>query len=399
MIQQLAVPRSRLTSSTLVLLALFFLSGFAALLYQIIWQRLLVFYTGSDTVSVSLIVTAFMTGLGAGYLAGGRLADRSSPTVNLRYFVGAELGIMAFAGCSKFILYDLLYASAPSFGDTPMLLYGIVFGLLLVPTFLMGVSLPVLSRVVNFGDLGQQASYISLLYFVNTLGAAFGALMTGFFFVRQVGYNHTIWIGAACNGLCVVSALVLAQRRVGQTDFMAQAEGTKSAPLQFTPALTGWSFQYALSGFAALALELIWFRILETLIKSVSLTFAVLLAIYLGSMAIGTAFGTYLCRASAGRSDRWRERAFLIAQAVLYGYTAVSMALFINAIYQVPALQFLWDYFGSYDPTIGLRYSVYIYGVVPLFLLFVPTFLMGLSFSLSQSLIQTAYSEVGRRVG
>ncbi|HEY0109051.1 MAG TPA: fused MFS/spermidine synthase [Fibrella sp.] len=399
MIQQLAVPRSRLTSSTLVLLALFFLSGFAALLYQIIWQRLLVFYTGSDTVSVSLIVTAFMTGLGAGYLAGGRLADRSSPTVNLRYFVGAELGIMAFAGCSKFILYDLLYASAPSFGDTPMLLYGIVFGLLLVPTFLMGVSLPVLSRVVNFGDLGQQASYISLLYFVNTLGAAFGALMTGFFFVRQVGYDHTIWIGAACNGLCVVSALVLAQRRVGQTDFMVQAEGTKSAPLQFTPALTGWSFQYALSGFAALALELIWFRILETLIKSVSLTFAVLLAIYLGSMAIGTAFGTYLCRASAGRSDRWRERAFLIAQAVLYGYTAVSMALFINAIYQVPVLQFLWDYFGSYDPTIGLRYSVYIYGVVPLFLLFVPTFLMGLSFSLSQSLIQTAYSEVGRRVG
>ncbi len=399
MIHQLSVPRARLSSSSLVLLALFFLSGFAALLYQIIWQRLLVFYTGSDTVSVSLIVTAFMTGLGVGYLVGGRLADRSSPGANLRYFVGAEFGIMAFAACSKFILYDLLYASAPSFGETPILLYGVVFALLIIPTFLMGVSLPVLSRVFNFGDMGQQAGYISLLYFVNTLGAAFGALLTGFFFVRQVGYENTIWIGAACNGLCVISALGLARWRISRAAGLSQTEDSTTEPLRFTPALTGWSVQYALSGFAALSLELIWFRILETLIKSVSLTFAVLLAIYLGSMAIGTAFGTYLCRASAGRSNRWRERAFLVAQAILYGYTAVSMAVFINAIHRVPSLRFLWDYFGSYEPTIGLRYSVYIYGVVPLFLLFVPTFLMGLSFSLSQSLIQTAYSEVGRKVG
>ena len=72
-----------------LLLFLFFLSGFAALLYQVVWQRLLVFYTGSDTVSISLIVSAFMTGLGLGYLAGGQLADRSSPEQNLRYFVGA----------------------------------------------------------------------------------------------------------------------------------------------------------------------------------------------------------------------------------------------------------------------------------------------------------------------
>lgn len=396
MIEQLPITRSRLSLPVVGLLLLFFLSGFAALLYQVIWQRLLVFYTGSDTVSISLIVTAFMTGLGIGYLVGGRLSDRSSSAVNLRYFVGAELGIMAFAAVSKFILYDLLYASAPPFGDVPVILYGVVFGVLLIPTFLMGVSLPVLSRAFRFGDIGEQARYISLLYFVNTLGASFGALLTGFFLVRQVGYDNAIWVGAACNGICAVSALLLGRRWLTQSADVTGAEAVDPVPLRFTPALTAWSVQYAVSGFAALSLELIWFRILETLIKSVSLTFAVLLAIYLGSMAVGTAFGTYLCR---GRTVAWRERAFLVAQTALYGYTALSIAVFVNAIGRVPSLRFLWEYFGSYEPNLNPRFGVFIYGAVPLFLLFVPTFLMGLSFSLSQSLIQDNYDEVGRKVG
>ena len=402
MVEQLPVTRSRLSLPVVILLALFFLSGFAALLYQVIWQRLLVFYTGSDTVSISLIVTAFMTGLGVGYLVGGRLSDRSSPAVNLRYFVGAELGVMVFAAFSKFILYDVLYLSAPPFGDVPVILYGVVFGVLLIPTFLMGLSLPVLSGAFRFGDIGEQARYISLLYFVNTLGAAFGALLTGFFLVRQIGYDNAIWVGAAGNGICAVSALLLGR---GLTQ---PAEATEAVavdgPLKFNPALTTWSVQYALSGFAALSLELVWFRILETLIKSVSLTFAILLAIYLGSMAVGTAFGTYLCGPVSGhgttrRTVAWRERAFLVAQTTLYGYTALSMAVFVNAIGTVPSLRFLWDYFGSYDPNLTPRFGVFIYGAVPLFLLFVPTFLMGLSFSLSQSLIQDKYDEVGRKVG
>ena len=399
MIQQLPVNRSRLSLPVISLLALFFLSGFAALLYQVIWQRLLVFYTGSDTVSISLIVTAFMTGLGLGYLVGGRLADRSSPAVNLRYFVGAELGIMAFAAVSKFILYDVLYTAAPPFGDVPLILYTVVFGVLLVPTFLMGVSLPVLSRAFRFGDIGEQARYISQLYFVNTLGAAFGALLTGFYLVRQLGYDNAIWVGAACNGICVVSALLLGRRWLAQSDGTTTNKTPDTGPLQFTPALTTWSVQYAVSGFAALSLELIWFRILETLIKSVSLTFAVLLAIYLGSMAVGTAFGTYLCRPAAGRTVAWRERAFLVAQTLLYGYTALSIAVFVNTIGRVPSLRFLWDYFGSYEPNLTPRFVVVFYGAVPLFLLFVPTFLMGLSFSLSQSLIQDNYDEVGRKIG
>ncbi|GAB3699231.1 fused MFS/spermidine synthase [Spirosoma flavus] len=388
----------------LVVLLLFFLSGFAALLYQIIWQRLLVFYTGSDTVSISLIVSAFMTGLGIGYLAGGRLADRSTSTQNLRYFVLAELGIMVFALFSKAIFYDFLYQSNRLPSGQPLLIYIIVFGIVLVPTFLMGVSLPVLSRTFRFDDMDQQARYISLLYFINTLGASVGAFVTGFLLVRRLGFDNAIFVGAALNGICAVCAWSIVR---GAKGLGGEISTIKSTPSVLNPLpqaqrplpLALWSMQYAVSGFAALSLELIWFRVLETLIKSVSLTFAILLAIYLGSMAIGTVVGTWLTSRSSYQSAIRRERAFLLAQLVLYGYTALSIGLFVNAIGRVPGLQFLWDYFASGEPVLSPRFSLFTYGAVPVFLLGIPTFLMGLSFSLSQSIIQNNYAEIGRRVG
>jgi len=386
-LRRLAVP---------VLLVLFFLSGFAALLYQVIWQRMLVFYTGSDTVSISLIVTAFMSGLGLGYLVGGRLADRSRPRTNLLYFVGAEAGILLFALFSKAILYDWLYQAGPQLGDQPLALYALVFAVLLVPTFLMGVSLPVLARAFRLRDLAGQAGYISLLYFVNTLGAAAGALVTGVYLVRAHGYEASIVYGVVCNGLCAIGALGLGLLLREPAEPGDTAEASTPKPLVFTPALTAWSVQYALSGFAALALELIWFRILETLIKSVSLTFSILLAIYLGSMAVGTLVGTALGR---GRDAAVRERLFLLSQAILYLFTALSMAIFVNGISRIPGLAFLWDYFTSYEPNLSFRYGLSTYVLIPLFLLFVPTFLMGVSFSLSQSLVHDRYAEVGRKVG
>lgn len=389
------------TSFLNLLYCLFFLSGFAALLYQVIWQRLLVFYTGSDTVSISLIVSAFMTGLGLGYLIGGRLADRASAARNLRYFLLAEGGIMVFAALSKWILYDFLYVNSPIENDSPVVMYIVVFAVLLLPTFLMGFSLPALSRAFRFGDGPAQARYISLLYFVNTLGAAIGAFVTGVVLVRQMGYETSIWVGVVFNGLCVVGALWLGQKlpKTNAQDNLEPEEQTELAPLRFTPEFTIWSVQYALSGLAALSLELIWFRILETLIKSVSLTFSILLAVYLGSMALGTLVGVGLGRRRRFSSSSQRERVFLWAQTGLYLYTAVSVGVFVNAIGRVPSLDFLWQYFKSGEPVLSPGFVIFTYGLIPLFLLFLPTFLMGLSFAVSQSLIQDRFEEVGRKVG
>src|SRR5436309_14714940 len=105
-------------SGRAIAFAVFFASGFAALLYQVIWQRLLVFFSGSDVYSVSLIVTAFMAGLGVGNFAGGHIADRISRRTNLLLFIFAEVAIMLFGALSKWLFYDVFYRQHPALGES-----------------------------------------------------------------------------------------------------------------------------------------------------------------------------------------------------------------------------------------------------------------------------------------
>ena len=136
-----------------VLLLVFFFSGFAALLYQVVWQRWLVFYTGISSLSISLIVSAFMAGLGLGYLLGGIIADRSTKNLPILYFVFAELGIGIFALLSKPIIYDFLYSSGIFKVSGSVETYLLLFGILLFPTFLMGLSLPLLSKAFKLQSI------------------------------------------------------------------------------------------------------------------------------------------------------------------------------------------------------------------------------------------------------
>ena len=101
-------------------LAVVFLSGFAALLYQVIWQRLLVFFSGADVHSVTLIVAAFMAGLGIGNLVGGQIADRVTARRNLWLFSAAELAIGGFGLISKPFYYDFLYQRMSYLASSPL---------------------------------------------------------------------------------------------------------------------------------------------------------------------------------------------------------------------------------------------------------------------------------------
>ncbi len=163
------------------LIVIYFFSGFAALVYQVVWQRWLVFFTGMSSVNISLIVSAFMAGLGIGYLVGGYLADKLKPGQHVTAFLLAELGIGLFAVFSKNIFYDGLYMQNQAASLSLVMTYALLFVLLLVPTFLMGVSLPLLSK--SFNNFGNQGNFISLLYFTNTLGSAIGTFAAAFYLI------------------------------------------------------------------------------------------------------------------------------------------------------------------------------------------------------------------------
>lgn len=188
---------------------LFFVSGAAALVYQVCWQRLLFTTVGVDIESITIVVSVFMLGLGLGALAGGQLADRF-PDSALRLFAAAEMGIGLFGWFSP----GLLRAVGAAFVDAPHALVAVVnFAVLLVPTSLMGATLPILVSHVTrrWHNVGRS---IGLLYQVNTIGAALGVAVVGFVWFLWFDLDEAIRFAAKLNFTAALLTLLWMRRLV-----------------------------------------------------------------------------------------------------------------------------------------------------------------------------------------
>jgi len=412
-------PPSSESIYRLIASIVFFASGFAALLYQVIWQRLLVFFSGSDVYSVTLIVTAFMAGLGIGNLAGGHLADRTSRRTNLLLFIVAELAIMLFGALSKWLFYDVFYRQYPALGESAALLWFVLFSSLLWPTFFMGASLPFLARALT-SDIRAAAPTIGGLYGINTLGAAVGAFITSWVLLPKFGLAQSLSVGVALNAVCagsLLAVLIVTRRRFIE----GSDNGPNEASLpQFSEA-TGYKFQtwfllYFLSGFVALSLEILWLRILGVTLKSSSFTFGTMLAIYLAGVGSGSIVGTRLVQKSGQPA-----RSFLLFETFVAVCVAVALTVFISS-FAASLLPHLFAYLGERDaidlslvvkgiadwwhnhglppePAVEIRRLAFFFVIVPIVLIFPATFLMGLAFPYLQKAVHRDLQHIGRRVG
>jgi spermidine synthase len=186
----------------------FFTSGFAALLYQVVWQRALYALYGINVESVTVDVTAFMLGLGLGSMAGGALSKRPT-TQALKLFAAVELGIGAFG----FVSLPLFHRVGAATLALPAPLTALVtFLLVLFPTFLMGATLPLLveDQVQRSHNVGRS---VGMLYFVNTLGSALASFAAGFVLLAQLGQARTVAVAACLNLAASVGALTAHQLR------------------------------------------------------------------------------------------------------------------------------------------------------------------------------------------
>ena len=193
----------------MLLLALFFLSGFAALLYQVVWQRVLFSVYGIDITSVTVVVTVFMLGLGAGSLLGGALSERMRSRALLLFAI-LEAGIGLF-GLVSLPLFEFVAGRTLELSRTSIGL--VTFALLLVPTTLMGATLPLLVQYATARSHNVGRS-VGLLYFANTLGAAAGAFGAALLLLGLFGLAHTV-VGAAALNLVLAAAVLLVWRREG----------------------------------------------------------------------------------------------------------------------------------------------------------------------------------------
>jgi spermidine synthase len=274
--------RSKQKWENLLLSALFLCSGMPALIYQVVWQRVLFSIYGVNAESVAVVVSAFMLGLGLGSLAGGWLSARF-PRNGILIFGLAELGIAIF-GLSS--LHIFRWAAAHTAGGNLVSVIIFSFGLLLVPTVLMGATLPILVEhlVRRSGRVGAS---VSQLYFVNTLGSAIACYLCAVYLLREFGQAGSVSI-AACLNTLVGAVAYLYGRRPATTSGVAvlapplATRGDSPIKLPLAMLLAG------LSGFIALGLEIAWFRVFAVASADRAPAFALLLATFLAGVAAGS---------------------------------------------------------------------------------------------------------------
>lgn len=270
---------------------LFFISGIPALLYQIVWQRALFTIYGVNIESVTVIVTVFMLGLGLGSLAGGRLSKRSKLPL-LAVFGGIELGIGAFGWISLKVFHAAaLYTAGVSAWETG----AITFGLLLVPTLLMGSTLPLLVAhlVRQNGNVGES---VGSLYSVNTLGSAVACFLAAYVLMRALGEAGSVRTAAIVNGCVATIAVVLHFRGKREArPFDLETKPAYAPRRELLPFSAGLLLSYTV-GFIALGYEMIWYRLYSFASGHSAACFALLLGWYLAGVAYGSFVVRDACR-------------------------------------------------------------------------------------------------------
>lgn len=270
--------------STAAYYAIFFVGGMPALVYQVVWQRVLKLYVGVDIYAAGIIVASFMLGLGIGALLGGYVADRSRRPAAAYALCELLLGAFGVLSIPLFSTVGVRLAGAST--SVTMLT---TFGLLLLPTVLMGATLPLMCRTLTAND-AHIGGHLSRLYAWNTLGAALGALLTTVLVIGMLGLIGATLIAAAFN--LTLALLVLGLCRFDAADAPPASESDPGAsPSTATTGVLGYrdvllvSF---LSGFVALAYELIWYRLLGNLLHSTVYVFGTLLFFYLVGIGVGS---------------------------------------------------------------------------------------------------------------
>src|SRR5687767_2191479 len=236
-------------------------TGFSALTLQVVWQRVLSLHAGVDLLAATTVVTAFMAGLGLGSLAGGALADRLGSRRSLIAFALADAGIGVFAWNSLWLLYDVYRRYATEL-QSPAAMFGFHFLLLVVPTTLMGLSLPLLARGVVSAER-EIAPRVGRLYAVNTLGAAVGAAVAGWVLLGELGFITTVRIAGALNLIAAVVILLIsggAGEEVPESVKPASTAGAAGSTVGARERLWPWFLLYALTGAVAIGLEVVYFR-------------------------------------------------------------------------------------------------------------------------------------------
>ena len=305
----------------------FVFSGATALIYEVLWARMLGLVFGATTLAVSTVLAAFMGGLAIGSALAGRFASRVKRPLSAYGWLEVGIGVYAVLVPFLFRWVDQLYVLIwqelqPGFFVFSLWRFVLSCLLLLVPTTLMGATLPVLSAAL-LNSLGHDSASVTKLYACNLAGAILGTVAAGFVLLPVLGVRTTILLAALINTLIGVTALIT-DRRTSNVEIRLATEEVSVTP-EFVTGKTFWLVCSLASGFVTISTQVAWTRILTMIIGSSTYAFSIVVALFL----IGLALGAWLI----GRKDRSAQlRGTMVKVEALTAATLFISLFVVNSI-------------------------------------------------------------------
>jgi len=343
--------------------ALLFLSGVAALVFQILWIKQLSLVVGVEVHAISAAISAFFGGLALGGVVLGRIADRSAYPLRLYAFL--ELVVAVACVATTFVMSRIGPWFAVMELRQPLAAWSAVFLLAGIAPFFMGGTLPALVRAVTTHTDGASRAG-GLLYAANTAGAIVGALLPAFLLIRYLGVQGSAWAAASLNILAAAGALWLARRAAPRDVLRARVRAAFSGDARWAITL------YGLAGGIALGYEVLWSQMILPFMSTRTYAFSIVLATYLAGLAAGAAVSA---RWLVPRLDPWNLFGLLVAGAGLLGLLEVAVLGDWLVFAQTRAEAALFGMTGSELAGMSARFAVAAASIV-----LGPTLLLGAAF-------------------
>ena len=373
------------------ILIFFFVSGVTGLIYEVVWTRLLTRVMGNTHYSIATVLTIFMAGLALGSYLGGRWIDgKKNPLfvyATLEGAIGIYCLLIPSIIDSAFPLFEWVYQTQnESYSKASLYRFFICGAILLIPTSLMGATLPVLSKYVSRerACIGRD---VGTLYSLNTFGAVFGALSSAFLFMRIWGVLATIWFAAGLNILIAVVIFILFRSDVNTTskeELNQTKESIESSPLGSNVIFILLAFGF--SGWCALTYQIAWNRILSLLLGSSIYAFSLILTTFILGLALGTMVFSHMV-------NKFKN------PLVVFGFLQIGIG--VSAIAMIPLFENIpfinrWVYQNWNMEFATIQWSVFL---VIFCFLFVPTFFMGGQFPVVVRLVVRKLGTLGHSIG
>ena len=336
------------------LLLLFIGSGCAALIYEIVWLQLLQLVIGLTTVSLGVLLGAYMGGMCLGSYLLPRLVSARRHPLRVYAVLEAGIGVIGIAILSGMPWVSQIYTAVGGSGFGGIVVRCVVAGVCLVPpTLLMGATLPAMSRWVE--TTPQGVSWLGFFYGGNIGGAVFGCLLAGFYLLRMHDMAFATYVAAGINATVSLLALFLAwlapfkpaadaAANGGSTPASRDPSGQSAirnpqsameshGSTEFRPAgmrgggLGAVYLAIALSGLAALGAEVVWTRLLALTLGATVYTFSIILAVFLVGLGLGSSLGAVVARLTARPRLAFGGCQLLLAGAVAWAAWMITASL------------------------------------------------------------------------